>query len=262
VYSAGAAGDQKPVATISGTNTGLVAPSGLTFDRTGHLWVANAGANTLTEYTAGANGDVQPLATISGSSSGLTGPQGLTLDAAGNLLVTNLFSGTATEYPPIDNPNATPMRTISGLAAPDGVDVDAVGNIYVANELAGVSEYGPNATGAAMPTATITGPATGISGPSGVAVAPPLVIRTSKLHVGHLGRPYRTQLTANLGTTPYHWTVMHGKLPAGVHLRHDGTLAGRPRKLGIYRFTVRVRDSSHPRMTATRRLLLLVQTTR
>ncbi len=202
VYQAGAAGDQKPVATIGGTNTGLVAPSGLTFDRSGHLWVSNAGADTLTEYAAGANGDVQPLATIGGSSSGLSGPQGLALDTAGNLLVANLLSGTLTEYAPTANLNATPMRTISGLALPDGVDVDATGNIYVANELAGVSEYGPTATGAAPPTATIAGPATGISGPSGVAVAPPLVIRTSRLHPGHLGRPYRTHLTANLGTTP------------------------------------------------------------
>ncbi len=53
--------------------------------------------------------------------------------------------------------------------------------------------------------------------------------------------------------------MIHGKLARGVRLHHDGTLVGRPRKVGIYRFTVRVRDSSHPRMTATRQLVLLVQ---
>jgi hypothetical protein len=67
-------GNLQPSFVITGADTGLVAPSGLTFDHAGHLWVANAGANTLTEYAAGASGDAQPVATISGSSSGLSGP--------------------------------------------------------------------------------------------------------------------------------------------------------------------------------------------
>jgi large repetitive protein len=262
VYATGAAGNAIPIAAISGTNTGLVSPTGLTFDRAGNLWVADAGTDRLTEFAAGANGDATPVATISGGSSGLNGPRGLTLDSAGNLLVANPSGDTVTEYPPGDNPNATPLRTINGLALPDGVDIDAQGNIYVANLLEGVNEYPSNATGDATPIATISGQATGISGPSGVAVAPPLVIRTHKLAGAHVARFYRAQLRANLGTTPYRWKVTRGKLPTGLRLRRDGMLSGRPRKRGTYRFTVRVKDASHPTMTETRQLMLQVRKNR
>jgi hypothetical protein len=65
----------------------------------------------------------------------------------------------------------------------------------VANLFGGtVTEYVPSDDPNATPARTIAGPATGISGPSGVAVAPPLVIRTTKLHVAHIGRPYRTHV--------------------------------------------------------------------
>jgi len=257
VYPADAAGDQKLLATISGADTGLVAPSGLTFDHTGDLWVANAGANTLTEYASGATGDAQPLATISGSSSGLTGPQGLTLDATGNLLVANLFGGTLTEYTPSDNPDAKPVRTISGVALPDGVDVDA--------------------------TATSTSPTS-----SRASASTPRRHRRSHSNgndrcAGH--RRLRTKRRSRRATvgdshkqaargahrpplpnspasqSRHHALPLDGgprKLPAGVRLRHAGTLIGRPRKHGIYLFTVRLRDSSHPTMIATRRLVLLV----
>ena len=86
-----------------------------------------------------------------------------------------------------------------------------------------MSEYAPDASGAGRPIATLAGLATGISGPSGVAVAPPLVVRTRTLRAARAGRDYRARLRANLGTTPYRWTVMHGRLPAGVRLHRDGT---------------------------------------
>ena len=53
--------------------------------------------------------------------------------------------------------------------------------------------------------------------------------------------------------------MTRGRLPAGLRLQRDGTLSGRPRKAGIYPFTVRVRDPSHPTMRAARRLLLTVR---
>jgi hypothetical protein len=119
------------------------------------------------------------------------------LDAAGNLLVANEFANSLTEYPITGNGDRGPIRTIIGLSLPDGVDVDAQGDIYVANSLGAVNEYAANASGAAAPIATISGPATGISGPSGVAVAPPLIVRTSKLRAARVGRTYRARLRAN-----------------------------------------------------------------
>jgi hypothetical protein len=52
--------------------------------------------------------------------------------------------------------------------------------------------------------------------------------------------------------------VAKGKLPPGLKLSRSGHLTGVPRKAKVYRFTVRVRDRSHPRMTATRGLKLAV----
>ncbi len=259
-YAPGATGNAKPVATINGADTALAGPSGLTFDRAGHLWAANAGANRLTEYALGANGDAPALSAISGPSTGLNAPVGLTLDHAGNLLVANELGSSLTEYTTSDNGDVSPQRTISRLSLPDGVDVDAQGDVYVASGRAGVSEYAPNASGPASPIATLGGPATGISGPTDVAVAPPLVVRTRTLRAAHAGRNYRARLRANLGTTSYRWALLHGRLPQGVRLHPDGRLTGRPQKRGIYRFTVRVRDSSRPRMTAIRRLALTVLT--
>ena len=259
VYAPGASGNAKPVATISGPDTGLVGPSGETFDQTGHLWVANSGSNSLTEYALAATGDAPALAVIRGSSTRMNGPRGLTLDGAGNLLVANELGNSLTEYKTSDNGDTVPQRTITGLSLPDGVDVDAQGNIYVANGLAGVNEYASDASGAATPTATISGQATGISGPSGVAVAPPLIVRTHKLRAARVARTYRVRLRANLGTTPYRWKVIRGRLPAGLSLHRGGTVFGRPRRVGSYTFTVRVSDASHPTMRATRRLVLTVR---
>lgn len=122
-----------------------------------------------------------------------------------------------------------------------------------------MSEYAPNATGAATAIATISGQSTGISGPTDVAVAPPLIIRTRTLAAAHASRSYRARPHANLGTTPYRWNVIHGRLPRGIRLHRDGTLTGRSRKRGACTFTVQVRDTSLPPMTATRRLVLLVR---
>jgi hypothetical protein len=44
----------------------------------------------------------------------------------------------------------------------------------------------------------------------------------------------------------------------GLKLSRSGQLAGVPLEARVYRFTVRVRDHTHPRMTATRALKLVV----
>jgi hypothetical protein len=51
--------------------------------------------------------------------------------------------------------------------------------------------------------------------------------------------------------------VRRDGLPAGVRLRGN-MLTGRPHRAGTVRFTVKVTDTSHPRMHATRRLALVI----
>ncbi len=262
VFAPGASGDATPVATISGQHTGLFGPSGIAVDPAGHIWVASDAGNTLEEFAAGANGDATPLAVIAGSMTGLDGPHQLTIDGAGNLLVANTYGESLLEFPLNANGNVTPIRAIAGsntgLDFPVGVDIDSNGNIYVSNEFGGVEEFFASASGNAAPAASISGSNTGLSAPGLLAVAPPLAVHTAKLAKAHAGRKYTAELKAVLGTTPYHWTLIHGKLPRGLHLNRDGKLTGRPERKGVYRFEVRVRDSSHPQMTAVRRFELVV----
>jgi hypothetical protein len=262
VYAPEVSGDAKPVAVISGAHTGLGNPSAVTIDGQGRLWVANLATNSLTVYPAGADGDAAPVATVQGAATGLNGPEGLALDAAGNVLVANTYGESIAEFASTATGNVAPLRTIAGAATglsfPVGIDVDAAGTIYVANQFAGVSEFSAAASGNAAPLGTISGAATGLSSPGHLAVAPPLAVRTRTLPHARVGKRYHARLRASLGTTPYRWTVVRGRVPAGLHLRH-GRLSGRPLRRGTYRFTVRVADSSHPAMRASRRLTVAVR---
>lgn len=185
------------------------------------------------------------------------------LHGAGKLLVSNTYGASLTEYPVTASGDTAPARTISGsatgLAFPHAVDVDATGNIYVANEFTGLTEYAAAASGNVAPLFSVGGTNTGLRGPEGIAVAPPLSVRTAKLKAARVGHRYRVRLRANLGTTPYRWSIKHGKLPRGLHLKRSGTLTGRPRHKGTYHFTVRVRDASHPAMRASQALVLRVR---
>ncbi len=262
VYAAGATGDAKPVATISGPHTGLNGPTALTLDGHGRLWVANFAANSLTSYPTSANGDVAPTAAIAGFATRLNGPQGLALDSTGNLLVADTYDNSITEYSATASGNVLPLRRIAGdatgLSFPVGIDIDAAGNAYVSNQYGGVEEFLFPANGNRTPLASIAGSATGLSAPGRLAVAPPLSVATSALPHAREHARYDARLRANLGTMPYRWSIIGGHLPPGLGLR-DGRLSGRPGRAGTYRFTVRVTDSSHPRMRASQRLAITVR---
>jgi hypothetical protein len=186
-YAVGAAGDASPIATIAGPNTGLDHPVGVAVDPSGHLFVTNWDAasvtESVTEYQQNATGDATPIATIAGPNTGLNGPTGVAVDSSGHLLVANaaptsLTDSTAysvTEYQQNATGDASPIATIAGphtgLGIPGDLAVDSSGRLLVANEGASsVTEYQQNATGDATPVATIAGPHTGLVTPIGVAV--------------------------------------------------------------------------------------------
>jgi large repetitive protein len=167
-------------------------------------------------------------------------------------------------YKTTDNGSPSPQRLLfgssTGLRFPRGIDVDTSGNIYVANNLANtVAVYAPSANNNTGPMQLITGASTGLRGPVGLAVAPPLALLTTKLPSARVGHRYYARLRAVLGTTPYRFTVIRGHLPRGIGLTRSGRLTGRARRRGTYRFTVRVTDSTHRHMSATRRLVLRVR---
>jgi sugar lactone lactonase YvrE len=163
VYAAGPAGslNEAPLATISGSGTGLSYPTGVALDAAGHIYVLNTGNNSITMYAANPTGllNEAPIATISGNSTGLSSPAGMAIDATGRIYVANTGQNTVTVYAanPSGTLNEAPLATIAGskttLNMPFGISVDASGRIYVMNP------NGSNSTGltvfAANPSGTL-----------------------------------------------------------------------------------------------------------
>lgn len=62
---------------------------------------------------------------------------------------------------------------------------------------------------------------------------------------GVIGQPYNQTLTVSGGTAPYTWTIVSGKLPAGLTLNTgSGAVSGTPTTLGAASFEYTARDAS------------------
>jgi len=137
-----------------------------------------------------------PIATILDDTTGnitqLNGPLGIALDSSNAIYVANfaggpLYQGSVTIYPSLNDsglgllkepPTATIVGAGTNLIYPDGIVLDPNGNIYVTNEGSGnggldsVTSYRPDGNGGFTLFSTITGPATGLIFPWGIAIGP------------------------------------------------------------------------------------------
>ncbi|MGH7813206.1 MAG: SBBP repeat-containing protein [Candidatus Binataceae bacterium] len=199
VYPAGSNGNAAPIATITGSNTGLYAPLGIAVDSSGNVYVANVNddltfgdAGIVTVYPTGSNGNVAPIAAITDAYSENNGGSlagGIAVDSSGNVYVANCgICGSGSVPDSIDvlpagsNGNVVPSASIAGsntgLSVPTGVALDSSGNIYVLNFVshpggAGfITVYPAGSNGNAAPSAMIVGPATDLTSPAGIAVGP------------------------------------------------------------------------------------------
>jgi sugar lactone lactonase YvrE len=197
IYGPGSSGDATPVATISGPNTGLNEPFGLAVDVNGNIYVSNFRGASVTVYAPDASGDAVPTATISGPNTRLDFPQFLTV-ASNKIYVASLYSNIVTIYPVGANGDAVPIATINGtntgFANTVGVAVDAADRIYVTNADAigggSVSIFAAGASGNATPTATISGPNTGLDVPLGITVD-----AVGKIYVANNSNPGTASVT-------------------------------------------------------------------
>jgi hypothetical protein len=86
-----------------------------------------------------------------------------------------------------------------------------------------------------------------------------VVSTTSPLKAAVEGEPYSVQLQAQGGTAPHFWGVVQGKLPAGLVLGSDGTIAGTTTSDTGSTFDVKVLDNGMPTLTASKTLELPVK---
>lgn len=180
VFPPGAVGDVAPVSAIAGASTELMSPSGMAFDATYRLYVANRLGNSVAIFGPGVAGNASPTVSIEGPATGLDEPAGVAFAGNGQLYVSNAGSGEITVYPGDAVGDFSPVRSVGGpatlLSGPAGLAVDAAGRLYVANPQASVAGgnsitiYAPDAAGDAAPVAVISGPGTGLAGPAGVAL--------------------------------------------------------------------------------------------
>lgn len=87
----------------------------------------------------------------------------------------------------------------------------------------------------------------------------PLTITTNSVANGKVGSPYFQVLTATGGKTPYAWSIVSGRLPAGLTLNSStGQITGTPLIPGTSNVSFQVTDSSVPPTTATVGLVFTV----
>ena len=180
--------NEAPIATISGSNTGLF-PQGIALDSSHNIYVADDGADSVFVYSSlGSSTGVNeaPIATISGSNTGLLSPDGIALDSSGKIYVADYYADSVFVYSALGSSTGTlneaPSATISttmttGLSAPQGIALDSSGKIYVADDgtlrrvgTPSVFVYAAGSNGNAAPIATISGSATGLIQPIGIAL--------------------------------------------------------------------------------------------
>jgi hypothetical protein len=128
------------------------------------VFVANAGANSVTAYPLRAHGNAAPKLAIAGGNTGLNGPAGLAFNDKFELFVANPAANSITVYAPGAHGNATPIRTIAGpattLQVPQAVAVDGDGYVFAGTGDSGTGNQGilkfaAGANGNVAPLATI-----------------------------------------------------------------------------------------------------------
>jgi glucose/arabinose dehydrogenase len=170
-----------PVTVVSGLNV----PEGLAVDSAGDIFADGTGDGTI-EVLAKASGSVFGVPVTAGTlttvvASGLDEPAGLALDTAGDLFIADPGAGTISVLPkatgrilgvPVTADNLTTLA--SGLDGPLSVAVDGAGDVYIANFYGGTVSVLPNISGSILGVPVTAGVmttlASGLNGPSGVAV--------------------------------------------------------------------------------------------
>jgi secreted PhoX family phosphatase len=204
-------GTNKFAPVVAMTSPQFSGPSGITFDSSGDLWIANngiaasaaqafGGGTTIVELTAASLPAVAPSGTATPSvpadvtlsdeaKASIQSPWGLAFDSAGNLWSSNSATSTLVKFARADLMTGAPVPAVTlsstkvnntpSLNQPHGLCMDDVGNVVAINEAggsdaAGIAFYGVGqlATGSPAPGTFIAGKGTMLNEPEGCAFGP------------------------------------------------------------------------------------------
>ena len=187
IFSMGADGNEAPLATIGGSNTGLELATAVALDSAGNIYVSGvlaSGPGVAVFSPLGTSTgflNEAPIATISGNNTGLEEALNLVLDASNDIYVVDDLQNSVSLFSPLGsnrgNLNPLPLATLrgtsTGLNMPMGMALDGNQNVYI-TQSAEVIIYAPifNKTGVVnqAPLATITGDQTGLSLARGITL--------------------------------------------------------------------------------------------
>ena len=162
-YRKGAAGEERPLRTLVGENTGLDTPHGIAVDEKDRLMFVNTWGHHSTFKLGGSGKYFPPAIKV------------YSLDANGDVPPLRVITGDKTQ---LDWPGAMKYN-------PDN------GDLYVANDIGQsvlVFANAPNAQGDAAPARVIHGPSTRLRNPTGVA----LDLKNKEVWVSNLGNSSAT----------------------------------------------------------------------
>ncbi len=225
----------------------LYAPTDVTIDHNGNVFIADSGNNVIREVLA--SGIIR---TIAGNGTAAYGGDG----------------GPATKAY-LDNPVAVAVDSSGNVWISDNVN-DVIREVIAATgtirTVAGNGNYGFSGDGDAAPAtkAELNGVRGLLVYQGNVLVADqyndvirqltlttlsPLSITPALPPNGRVGVAYQQQLTAKGGTGPYTFALLNGTLPPGLTLSSTGLISGTPTTFDTFNFTVQVSD--HKNLTAT-----------
>jgi sugar lactone lactonase YvrE len=115
--TAGFSGDGGPA-----SNAQLNAPTGIAFDASGNLYIADSGNNRIRKVS---NGTITTL--VGGGSITLNSPAAVAVDSSGNVYIADTGNGIVRKW----SNGVTTTVASTGLSSPSGIAVDGSGNLYI-----------------------------------------------------------------------------------------------------------------------------------